>query len=218
MNRHHFLQRARRPHRVTLRHFALLGGAAISLAACTTAPAPDQPTWHATGAASVSTPAPTPATAETGSARPTTGIDAYAPFSPCLVSDEAVGAALGLDIERHYGQNFGYEDEYFCTYQTKAGTVLEVYFFPPVEHRRMGIGVTQADQENRPAPEEQPIAVEGATDVHGYLAFPGIDVRFETDQAFVLLASRASSDREGLDKTVVVANLITAALATQATS
>jgi hypothetical protein len=135
-----------------------------------------------------------------------------------MVSDEEVGEALGLAIEGHYHSDFGSPSEYLCSYQIAAGTVLEVYVFPSVEHRSMGIGGTVMDQENRPAPEEQPIVVEGTTDAHGYLTFPSIDVRFETAQGFVLLQAGVSSDREGLDKTVVVANLIADALATKTRS
>lgn len=134
-----------------------------------------------------------------------------------MLSDEAVGEALGLEITGHYESDFGSHGEYLCSYHTAEGTVLTVYALPPTEHRTMTIGGTVMDQGNRRAPEEQPIVVEGATDTHGYFAFPGIDVRFVTDQARVVLYSRASSDREGLDKTVVVANLIAAALASQGT-
>lgn len=185
------------------------------VASCSVSPTPDQPTPHSTSSRSVATPAPTSATAETDSAHPLAEVDANVPFSPCMVSDDAMGAALGLEITVRYPSQVGNPGEYLCSYQTAEGTVLEIYVYPPVNHRVPGIGGFVMDQADREAPEERSIAVDGATDAHGYLAFPGIDVRFETEQAFIVLSSRSSSDQDGLDKTVAVANLVAEALALQ---
>jgi len=132
-----------------------------------------------------------------------------------MVSDYAMGRALGLEITGRYPSQVGNQGEYLCNYHTAEGTVLEINVFPPVNHRVPGIGGFVMDQADREAPEERSIAVEGATEAHGYLTFPGIDVRFETEQAFVVLSSRASSDQDGLDKTVAVANLVAQALSLQ---
>ncbi|MCB2412124.1 hypothetical protein LGT39_04580 [Demequina sp. TTPB684] len=184
---------------------------ALSAAACSSAPTPDPPTSPAPDAPTASE----PTASSTAAPQATRGSATVARFSPCLISDDAVGAALGLDVTQHYESDFGNQDEHLCAYQTDVGTVLEIYILPLADHRTMAVGGAQDDQENRRPPEEQPIVVDGATDARGYLAFPGIDVRFQTERSFVLLASRASSDREGLDKTVAVANLIAAALSEQ---
>ena len=135
-----------------------------------------------------------------------------------MVDDAEVGKALGLDITGHSPANFGASDEFLCSYLSAGYWVLEAYVLPPAHHRQMAIGTLILPSEGRPAPEEQPIIVEGATDGHGYLTFPDIEVRFETPRAFVLLRTSLPSDRDGLDKTVAVANLYVAALAAKSTS